>query len=686
MKKCLFLILVIGLSLNGMAQQDSVWTLKLKEVIVEDENGNNLQSKVLKDEIQRIRPHDIGEVFADQPGFGVIKRGSFAMEPVLRSFKYDQLNIRYNASAVVKNACPSRMDPVTVHITPEELERIEIIKGPYSVRYGQTFGGIINLVNTSPKFTAKPKLSGLFESGYETNGQGKYGSIQLNPSMKKISLNLAANWKSYDNYVSGSGTEIASSFNTASYKVQLGLRPAKNQILQLGFRQNFVTDVLHAGLPMDADADLSSIFDLSYNWETSIPFVNSVSLKAYFSDVDHIMSNSLRPNYAKVHAESIVDSSTGGAKLEAELPVLNGKLYVGIDYNNVAKDGARTREVITNPCTGVTPPEPLLFTDLIWQDSYSETYGLYGEWNGKLGEKTFLTGGIRFDEFKSNSNDPANDFAAMYENELEGETSIQMSGGLSLKYRLTDKSEVKVAVGKGIRNADLLERYVNHFTVGMDAYEYVGNPNLKPEQNYQVDVSYNFQGDKAGYAFNAFYSYVTDYITAIVDTTLERKFLACQEPKHAKRFVNAEEVTQTGVELMVQYKLTKSWKLMGDFSYVYAQNLEWNEPLAEIPPLSSHLTLQFNKKKLKTDLTWKIVAGQDRVSNAFNESTSEAFQLLDFHIKYDPWKFMTAYLSVTNLLDANYYEHLSRPYRNMSSASMYFEPGRSVNIGVRLRF
>ncbi len=686
MKKYVLLIVAVFVSLNICAQEDSLWTLKLKEVIVEDDNGNNFQSRVLKDVIQRIRPHDIGEVFADQPGFGVIKRGNFAMEPVLRSFKYDQLNIRYNASAVVKNACPSRMDPVTVHVTPEELERIEIIKGPYSVRYGQTFGGIINLVNAAPEFTDKLSLGGLFESGYETNGQGKYSSININPSMKRISLNVAANWKSYENYKSGSGDEIASSFNTAGYKIQLGLKPRKNQLLQIAYRQNFVTDVLHAGLPMDADEDLSSIFDLAYNWESLLPFINNVSLKAYFSDVDHVMSNKLRPNFVMVNAESIVESSTGGAKLELELPVARGQLFTGIDYQAVAKDGARTRKIITNPCTGVTPAQPILFTDLIWQDSYAITYGLFSEWSGKLGDKTYTTAGLRLDHFNSESNDPADDFYALYLNEETYETGVQLSGGISLKHYLSDKSELKLAVGKGVRNADLLERYVNHFTVGMDAYEYVGNPNLKPEQNYQTDVSYTYRAKKAAFAINVFYSYVNDYITAVVDSSLNKKFLPCLEPAHAKRFVNIKKAFQTGLEFTANYRLSNRWTIKGDASYVYAQNLEWNEPLAEIPPFSTHLSVQYNRKKIRADLAWRVVAAQERVSGTFNESQSEAFQLLDFHIKYDPWEMLSTYLSVTNIFDLNYYEHLSRPYRNMTSNSMYFEPGRSVNIGIRLKF
>ncbi len=44
--------------------------------------------------------------------------------------------------------------------------------------------------------------------------------------------------------------------------------------------------------------------------------------------------------------------------------------------------------------------------------------------------------------------------------------------------------------------------------------------------------------------------------------------------------------------------------------------------------------------------------------------------------------------SVTNLFDVNYAEHLSRVYKNMGTetGSVYYEPGRSFNISLALKF
>jgi hypothetical protein len=41
------------------------------------------------------------------------------------------LNIQFDGGTKAMHACPNRMDPITTHVIPEEIEKIEIIKGPY---------------------------------------------------------------------------------------------------------------------------------------------------------------------------------------------------------------------------------------------------------------------------------------------------------------------------------------------------------------------------------------------------------------------------------------------------------------------------------------------------------------------------------------------------------------------------
>ena len=121
---------------------------ELDNIIVKADPFRNLaQSSIVYDDIKATtQPRNVSDLFRDIPGFGIIKRGNYASEPAFRAFKYEQLNVQYDGGMKILNACPNRMDPITTHVIPEEIERIEIVKGPFTVRFGQNFGGIVNLV------------------------------------------------------------------------------------------------------------------------------------------------------------------------------------------------------------------------------------------------------------------------------------------------------------------------------------------------------------------------------------------------------------------------------------------------------------------------------------------------------------------------------------------------------------
>lgn len=116
--------------------------IELNEIIVAANPLQDIsQSVVINDASKRIsQPRSVGHLFKDIKGFGITKKGAYASEPVFRAFKYEQLNIQYDGGFKILNACPNRMDPITTHVIPEEIEKIEIVKGPFTVRFGQNFG------------------------------------------------------------------------------------------------------------------------------------------------------------------------------------------------------------------------------------------------------------------------------------------------------------------------------------------------------------------------------------------------------------------------------------------------------------------------------------------------------------------------------------------------------------------
>ncbi|MDF1548986.1 MAG: TonB-dependent receptor, partial [Bacteroidales bacterium] len=252
--------------------------------------------------------------------------------------------------------------------------------------------------------------------------------------------------------------------------------------------------------------------------------------------------------------------------------------------------------------------------------------------------------------------------------------------------KANEKYHYQLAIGKGVRAPNLTERYINHFNVGLDAYEYVGNPELKPEKNYQTDFSIHKTGDMLSFEVNVFASYLTNFIDGVIDTTLDKKFMPCQPPANAKRFENIDEAFQAGYEISAKYSFSKNLSIEGNLYYTYAQNLVTNEPLSEIPPLSSTIALNYKNKKFYSIISARFAAEQKRFAESAGETPSDAFNTLDLKIGYKPLKMIEFDFGINNIFNANYYEHLNRPFKNLPLQSQFYEPGRNFIFSIRLKF
>ena len=532
----------------------SATPIQLNTVLVTGEIDTDPILSVVKTDLIKkvVQPKNVADLFNDFNGFSLIKRGNYAIDPSFRAVQYEQLNVQFDGGTKSVHACPNRMDPTTTHVIPEEVDRIEVVKGPYTVRYGATFGGIINLVTQKPKYSNNG-FHGNLSSGYESNGNAFVSSLKLQQVNDTYDFTSNIGYRDFGNYKDGDGVEIPSAFKSIDYGFRLGYNFSKNQRLQADWRQSFGRNVMHAGLPMDTDEDNSSILSLDYKLSDLKGFIKEVNAKAYYSYVDHIMTNTRRPSFMMTEAISSINATTRGGKLELKMkPTTNWTIYSGVDAALIARDGARTRMVKRN-MMGDLLPEPMIFNDKVWQDAYVNDFGVFTEHKYKLNEKNLLTAGFRYDLVVSEAQDLEADFKTLYPN-LEQRTEHNLSGTVSLKHKLSKNNTLEFAYGRGVRSANMIERYINHFTVGQDRYEYVGNPNLKAEVNNQFEIGIhgkkhlNTSLNAITYGLSTYYSIYENYIVALVDPNLNRKFMPHAQPQEVKRFTNLDKAFKTGFE------------------------------------------------------------------------------------------------------------------------------------------
>ncbi|MDP2089885.1 MAG: TonB-dependent receptor [Flavobacteriaceae bacterium] len=660
--------------------------IDLNEIIVSANPLQDIsQSIVINDAEKKIsQPRSVGNLFRDIKGFGIVKRGAYASEPVFRSFKYEQLNIQYDGGMKVLNACPNRMDPITTHVIPEEIEKIEIVKGPFTVRFGENFGGIINLVSRNP---TKNQLGfhGSVEGGYETNGGNLVNGATLLYADKKFDVLLNGSYRDFGDYEDGNGTEVPSSFRTTDYSVKVGINPTEKQRLQLSWRQSFARDIDHAGLAMDSPYDDSFLAGVDYKLNDISEKINSFTVKAFYSYVDHLMTNENRPNFKITDSQSPVESWTYGGKAELVLtPLENLRIYTGFDANLIDRKGDRTR--IVKMMNGMMLPTPKIFIDKIWQDASLNDVGVFAEGKIKVNNYTTVTTGIRADFISASISDPEADFLVLYGGNIKDGTETNVSANTSIKYQ-RNGFQTQLAFGRGVRTASMIERYINHFNVGVDPYEYVGNPNLKPEINNQIEWSFMKKFETIEVGVTVFYSFLIDYITAEVNTSIPRKFMPTAPPVYTKQFINIDEASQTGVEFTFNVKVSDKITFTSDVSYTHAKNKDFNEPLAQIPPFMANLGVKYEESKFWVALNSKLVGAQSRVSTSFIEQETPGFGTMDLRVGFEPYKGFSIGAAVLNIFDKVYYEHLNFSFNNSDTLSgKIYEPGRNFTTYVKYKF
>ncbi len=635
----------------------------------------------LKNEVVK----DIGNFLRTQPGFSAMAKGGFGFDPVFRGYIYDQLNVQYDNGIRSSNACPNRMDPPSAHIQAEEIEKIEVIKGPFAVRSGPVMGGVINLVTRKAESTKKA-VSVQAETGYESNGNGKKAMVMLSGRHHRADYYLSISRKIYGDYRDGANVVVPSSFNLTDYALKLGITPYSDHHIRLSFHRSLEKDVKFPTLPMDSKEVDNRMIALDYQVRNITPWLVQFSLKLYGTYSYHYMTNEGRLNFSMIHAYTPVYSENRGGRMEFKLTPLKGHVvYVGSDFYTLHKWGERQRLVYVNPCNGMQMNPPKEFFDKVWQDSRDQDLGLFAEWRWLASPVWTVIAGLRQDYVTATIGDPAAQFTALY-GEANRFQDANTSATATVRYEGIHHTVVNLSVGRGTRSANITERFINHLTVGMDPFEYVGNPFLKPEVNNQVELGIQTQWHNHRFAGSVFYSYLQNYISAEIDSNIARLYMPCQDPRVAKRFINIERAMKYGFEFTVSGQLSSRLRYMMGAAYTYGQNLVHDAPLPFMPPLQGVFQLRYQAENQKwwSEVTTRMAARKTRNAVSLGEGTAPGFTVVNWLAGWKVHPYMEIYGGIYNVFNRHYYEFLNRPYKNLPIAGRITEPGRSIVVNFRL--
>jgi iron complex outermembrane receptor protein len=146
------------------------------------------------------KPGIVGTTFA--PG---------ANRPIIRGL--DSYRVRTQENGIGTHDVAAISEDHAVPIDPNAADRVEVVRGPATLRYGsQAIGGVVSVENQRiPTFMPKGGFSGALTGGGTSVDEGKDGSFKATAGANGIVVHADGFWRKADDYDSPDG-KVANTF------------------------------------------------------------------------------------------------------------------------------------------------------------------------------------------------------------------------------------------------------------------------------------------------------------------------------------------------------------------------------------------------------------------------------------------------------------------------------------------
>ena len=175
-------------------------TIRLSEVVI---SANlPLGNKDLLDYYRTNHFATIDNINARLDGMSLIKRGAYALEPMLHGFSGGQLNVTIDGMKMF-GACTDKMDPVTSYIEPTNLKNIAINQGTNGSINGCNIGGSVDMTLQEPEETSSNIPFTSVGFGYESVSRGRNVLFSSGLSKNKWAWGIDGVYRKNENYRDG---------------------------------------------------------------------------------------------------------------------------------------------------------------------------------------------------------------------------------------------------------------------------------------------------------------------------------------------------------------------------------------------------------------------------------------------------------------------------------------------------
>jgi len=497
-------------------------------------------------------------------------------------------------------------------IDKDNIEKIEIIKGPGSALFGtNAMGGIINIITRQPS----EKFSLLTSASY-----GTYNTIDAKLNLSGRSANGLFYWKYFGSIKTSDGyintpDEVIKENDTVIVPVFLdekftgalaGYNINENNKVELSF--NYFNDIRGRGIKI---YEYEGANVERHTYHSFAKYKGQIKKMRLFANLFSLYEDYFRLNeyysdgeYNLYEVSSVRNDY--GSKLWAELPLnRNNSLIFGSDIKTGSVNGADIYYTAS---------------DVIRNKGKMDIYSAFIQnTTSLLKSKLSLVAGLRYDYASFHDagfsiETPSYSVEYMYEfvfDNIATKHWSSLSPKLALEYRFSDNFKNYISAGKGFR-APILDELCRNEERRMGFR--IANPEIKPE--YIFNFEYGFDAvikEKIKTNASIFYSAGNDFMY-LLRTGDSVNLGYTWAPVY--KIDNISKVNIYGAEFDINYSITKKIRAFANYSYnigkisnISGDALSYNDLtgkyLIDIPAHKYSLGFIFENKYVNLSLSGK---------------------------------------------------------------------------------
>ena len=155
--------------------------------------------------IQQSNPVSTGDALASVVNVTPVGSGPFGVRPRLRGLDSTRMLVLVDGERLnTARQATDRTGAEVGLISPDSINRVEIINGAGTVMYGSdALAGTVNIITNEPSFSPTRQLLYGFNGLYSSNENGMRGTVTLGATTPRITFRVQAGAEKFDNYQTG---------------------------------------------------------------------------------------------------------------------------------------------------------------------------------------------------------------------------------------------------------------------------------------------------------------------------------------------------------------------------------------------------------------------------------------------------------------------------------------------------